>query len=197
MIKPKLLIIAGPNGTGKTSLTDQILRHEWTEGCEYINPDIIARDRFGDWNSSDAVLKAAQWATDLREKYLLEKRNFIFETVLSATDKIFFIERAKQQGYFIRLFFIGTDSPTINASRIACRVIAGGHDVPIPKVISRYHKSILNCSKVVASVDRLYVYDNSVDNMLPKLLFRATEGKIVRQYVATNEWAKQIKNCCL
>ena len=95
MIKPKLLIIAGPNGTGKTSLTDKILKHEWTEGCEYINPDIIARDKFGDWNSDDAVLNAARWATNLREKYLAEKKNFIFETVLSAADKVIFIETAR------------------------------------------------------------------------------------------------------
>jgi predicted ABC-type ATPase len=32
---PKLLVIAGPNGSGKTSVTGQILKHEWVEGCEY------------------------------------------------------------------------------------------------------------------------------------------------------------------
>jgi len=37
--KPKLLIVAGPNGSGKTSVTGKILKHEWIEGCEYINPD--------------------------------------------------------------------------------------------------------------------------------------------------------------
>ncbi|MDR0328872.1 MAG: hypothetical protein LBI05_11310, partial [Planctomycetaceae bacterium] len=53
MEKSKLLIIAGPNGSGKTSVTSKILKHEWIEGCEYINPDNIARDVFGDWNSPD------------------------------------------------------------------------------------------------------------------------------------------------
>ena len=42
--KPKLIIIAGPNGSGKTSVTNNILEHEWIEGCVYINPDIIAQD---------------------------------------------------------------------------------------------------------------------------------------------------------
>jgi len=41
MEKPKLLIVAGPNGSGKTSVTNRILKHEWIEGCEYINPDNI------------------------------------------------------------------------------------------------------------------------------------------------------------
>jgi predicted ABC-type ATPase len=73
MNKPKLLIIAGPNGSGKTSVTGKILQHDWVEGCEYINPDLIARDKFGDWNSREAVMQAAQYATELREKCLANK----------------------------------------------------------------------------------------------------------------------------
>jgi predicted ABC-type ATPase len=41
MKKPKLLVIAGPNGSGKTSVTAKILKHTWIEDCEYINPDRI------------------------------------------------------------------------------------------------------------------------------------------------------------
>ena len=66
--KPILLVIAGPNGSGKTTVTTQILKHEWVEGCVYINPDNIAQEQFGDWNSPDAVLKAAKLATEQREK---------------------------------------------------------------------------------------------------------------------------------
>jgi len=192
MEKPKLLIIAGPNGTGKTSLTDKILKHEWEEGCDYINPDFIARDKFGDWNSPEMILKAAQFAEKWREDCLKNRKSLIFETVLSAPDKIDFIQRAKQQGFFIRLFFIGTDNPQINASRVAQRVMQGGHDVPIQKIITRYYKSIANCSLLSKTVDRLYVYDNSIENELPELLFRANEGKFVKQYIPIHEWARLI-----
>jgi len=112
-IKPKLVIIAGPNGSGKTSVTDKILQHKWIEGCMYVNPDIIARDVFGDWNSPEAVLKAVQRASDLREECLKNHEGLLFETVLSAIDKISFVHRAKEDGYFIRLFFVGTDHPSI------------------------------------------------------------------------------------
>ncbi len=192
MERPKLLIIAGPNGAGKTTVTSQILKHEWVEGCEYINPDFIARDKFGDWNSQEMVLKAAQFAETQRENYLANHQSLIFETVLSAPDKIDFVHRAKQHGFFIRLFFIGTDNPLINTSRVAQRVMQGGHDVPIQKIISRYYKSIANCSLLSGIVDRLYVYDNSTENGLPKLLFRANEGKFIKQYAPTREWAKLI-----
>ena len=192
MEQPKLLIIAGPNGTGKTTVTSQILKHEWVEGCEYINPDLIARDKFGDWNSPEMVLKAAQFAEKQREKCLESHSSLIFETVLSAPDKIDFIQRAKRQNYFTRLFFIGTDNPQINAFRIAQRVMHGGHDVPIQKIISRYYKSIANCILLSKIVDRLYVYDNSIENGLTELLFRANEGKLVKQYAPMHEWARLI-----
>jgi predicted ABC-type ATPase len=196
MEQPKLLIIAGPNGAGKTTVTSQILKHEWVEGCEYINPDFIARDKFGNWNSHEMVLKAAQFAEKQREKCLENHDSLIFETVLSAPDKVDFIHRAKQRGYFIRLFFIGTDNPQINASRVAKRVMEGGHDVPIHKIISRYYKSIANCILLSQIVDRLYVYDNSVENELTELLFRANEGKLVKQYAAMHEWARLIYENC-
>ena len=190
--KPKLLIVAGPNGSGKTSVTGKILKHEWIEGCEYVNPDNIARDTFGDWNSPDAVMKAVRYATDVREECITNGRSLIFETVLSAPDKIAFVQRAKEKGYFVRLFFIGTNNPQINAARVAHRVMAGGHDVPIPKIISRYYKSIANCEMLAPIVDRLYVYDNSVENVFPQLLFRAVDGKLAKQYVPVHDWADMI-----
>jgi len=189
---PKLIIIAGPNGSGKTSVTSKILEHKWIEGCTYINPDNIARDDFGDWNSPEAVLKAVNKAAELREKCLLKKEGILFETVLSAPDKIDYIKRAKKSGYFIRLFFVGTNHPSINAYRIAQRVMEGGHDVPIPKIISRFSKSISNCCIVSKIVDRLYVYDNSVDFAEPKLLFRTTDGKLEKTYSEINPWAQNI-----
>ena len=154
MRKPILIIIVGPNGSGKTSITFDILQHDWAKDCEYINPDNIARDIFGDWNSSEAVLKAAQLSTQMREDFITQGKSLVFETVLSAPDKIDFIRKAKNKGYFIRLFFVGTESPRINASRIAQRVIEGGHDVPITKIISRYGKSIANCCIVSKIADK-------------------------------------------
>ena len=192
MEKPKLLIVAGPNGSGKTSVTAKILKHEWIEGCEYINPDNMARDMFGDWNSPEAVVQAACHAAKVREECIANGRGLIFETVMSAPDKISFVQQAKQKGYFIRLLFIATDSPQINAARIARRVMSGGHDVPIRKIISRYSKSIANCHVLVSVVDRLYVYDNSVENVFPQLLFRTTDGKLTKQYAPINDWASTI-----
>jgi predicted ABC-type ATPase len=191
--KPELVVIAGPNGSGKTSITEQLLQHTWTENCLYINPDIIAQNEFGGWNSPKAFLQAAQKAQSLREECLRDSRSMAFETVFSAPDKIEFLHRAKDAGFFIRLFFVCTNSPEINVARIAQRVKEGGHTVPTEKIISRYSKSIAQCAAVVSIVDRAYIYDNSVEDVAPALLFR-TENGVLKKFYRTpvNDWAKPI-----
>ncbi len=189
--KPELIVIAGPNGSGKTSITQKFLHHQWAQGTIYINPDLVAKDVFGDWNSQEAVLKAANYCSDLREKCLRERKSFVFETVFSAQDKIDFILRAKEAGFFIRLFFISTSTPTINASRIAKRVLEGGHDVPISKIISRYQKSIQNCKSISGIIDRLYAFDNSIDDVDAQPLFRMSNGILIKQYTQSiPKWAQ-------
>jgi len=114
--RPVLIVIAGPNGSGKTTITSKILRHEWMEDAVYINPDVVAQDRFGDWNSPEAVLKAVQYCESLREDCLKQRKSLIFESVLSSDGKVDFINRAKLAGYFIRIFFFATSHPSINAA---------------------------------------------------------------------------------
>ena len=191
--KPVLIVIAGPNGSGKTSITSQILHHEWVEDSVYINPDIIAQEKFGDWNSKEAIMQSVKYCEELREQCLLNRKSLIFETVLSVDDEVDYICRAIEAGFFVRLFFVCTVSPTINAARIAGRVMEGGHDVPITKIISRYQKSLLNCCLASKLVDRTYIYDNSAENKNAILLFRLAKGKLIKQYVNDiPEWALTI-----
>lgn len=190
--RPRLLVVAGPNGTGKTTLTEQGLRHAWFQGCEYINPDLIARDEFGDWNSPTAVLQAAREAERRREACLATGRSLAFETVFSGSDKVDFLRRAMSAGFFVRLFFVGTSDPTINAARVARRVMQGGHDVPIPKIVSRYVRSLANCAEIAADVDRLYLYDNSQEGAEARLVIRSAAGRLARQYGEPPAWMAPI-----
>lgn len=86
--RPVLIVIAGPNGSGKTTITSKILKHEWLEGAVYINPDNVAQERFGDWNSPEAVMQAAQYCEEQREACLRDGQSLIFETVLSSEGKV-------------------------------------------------------------------------------------------------------------
>src|SRR5690349_16284794 len=113
-MKPVLLVVAGPNGAGKTTITKRLrTESRWSEGAEYINPDDIALERFGNWNSLDAVKQAADWAAARREELLAAREGIAFETVFSTEDKVSFVARARDAGYFVRVFFVGTSAPTI------------------------------------------------------------------------------------
>lgn len=190
--RPILIVVAGPNGSGKTTITEKLLRHEWMDGCVYVNPDQIAQEEFGDWNAPDAILKAANKAIAIREACLLEGRSLAFESVFSGQDKVDFVQRAVELGFFVRLFFVCTNDPTINAQRVALRVMEGGHDVPIRKIIDRYYKSLANCVSVLPIVDRAYFYDNSLPDCDARLMFRLHSGAVHKVYGPIAPWAEDV-----
>lgn len=191
--RPTLCVVAGPNGSGKTTTTIQLLNNEWAADSLYINPDNIAQEMFGDWNSPEAVLKAAEKATQMRYECLEQGRDFVFETVFSSPEKLEFLKKAKEAGFFIRFFYVCTSDPSINVARITQRYLNGGHEVPISKVISRYYKSLLNAEEAIAFVDRAYVYDNSIDDQLPSLLYRTIDGELFKRYTEEiPNWAQTI-----
>jgi predicted ABC-type ATPase len=187
-VNPVLLVVAGPNGAGKTTVTVRLREEHWSEGVEYLNADDVARDRFGDWNSPHAVLEAARWTDARREDLLKAHMGIAFETVFSSPGKITFLERAKARGYFVRVFFIGTSDPRINAARVAGRVMSGGHTVPIEKIIVRYGRSLANLPTAIRIADRVYVYDNSEEGADARLCLRTQGGAIRKVYGPLPEW---------
>ena len=152
MHKPEIICFAGPNGSGKSVITSIIL--PYTHG-KYINADDIKRTTYCD------DLEAAQKAEILRETALSNREDFVFETVLSTDRNLKLLQKAKDEGYFIRCIYVITISPQINIMRVKYRVMAGGHDVPTDKIVSRYYKSLDMIKKVFPLCDRLNIYDNS------------------------------------
>jgi predicted ABC-type ATPase len=62
--RPVLIVIAGPNGSDKTTITSKILRHEWLENALYVNPDQVAQDRFYDNSIDDTEARLLFRMTD-------------------------------------------------------------------------------------------------------------------------------------
>jgi predicted ABC-type ATPase len=182
--KPILIVVAGANGSGKTTLTTQLLQDKWLRGVVYLNPDTIAQERFGGWNDPKAVLQAAEYVAGERERALAARESIAFETVFSAQDKLDYVRRAKQAGFFVRIFYVCTASPEINAARVTRRVMEGGHDVPIPKIIQRFERSLGNAAAAALVADRFYLWDNSVEGQSPRRILRAAQGHLVREYEA-------------
>jgi predicted ABC-type ATPase len=80
---------------------------------------------------------------------------------MSSPDKIDFMREAQACGYRTYLYFVATDDPEINISRVKLRVSQGGHDVPVDLVRSRYVRSIALLDDACAVCNRAYVFDNS------------------------------------
>lgn len=97
----------------------------------------------------------------IRHQLLAARTSFTFETVMSSPDKVEFLRKAKAHGFRTYLYFVATEDPAINISRVANRVAAGGHPVPEEKIISRYYRSLDLLGEAVRYTDRAYIFDNS------------------------------------
>ena len=65
--RPTLLIMAGPNGSGKTTIMTHLAKHGWLKGMVYQNQDFIAQNLFGGWNDDSAIRKSAAYCEEERE----------------------------------------------------------------------------------------------------------------------------------
>jgi predicted ABC-type ATPase len=100
----------------------------------------------------------------LRQKLLAEQRSFTFETVMSHPSKVDLLKQAQAAGYRTYLYYVATDDPAINISRVENRVKLNGHDVPPDLVDKRYYRSLDLLISAIRHTNRAYIFDNSTDN---------------------------------
>lgn len=131
---------------------DQIRRLEFIEGRVGFNSVPV------DAYYASAIVEF------LREKLLAEQTSFTVETVMSHPSKVALLEKAQRAGYRTYLYYIATDDPAINVSRVANRVKLGGHPVPSDRIEQRYHRSLALLRDAIRHTNRAYVFDNSGDN---------------------------------
>ena len=113
----------------------------------------------------------------LRQKLLAQNISFTFETVMSHPNKVALLAQAQAAGYRTYLYFIATDDPAINISRVRSRVKLGGHAVPEDRIEPRYHRSLELLMEAIRHTNRAYVFDNSGDNRKHTWLAEITEGR--------------------
>jgi len=104
---------------------------------------------------------ASAIADFLRTKLIEESKSFTFETVMSSPDKITVLRKAQSQGFRTYLYYVATEDPEINISRIRYRIEMGGHSVPEEKIKSRYSRSLDLLIDAVKLTHRAYIFDNS------------------------------------
>jgi len=169
---PHVMMFAGPNGSGKTSLIDDIkqtglstLRGHYPVPERFINPDQVTKDLRGSFLNQDARDAAAQAAAvAARAEAIGNRMSFAFETVMSHPSRINEMLLLKEQGYRLFLVFITTDDPEKNVDRVKFRYETGtttGHFVAPDKVRERYERTLGLLPRAVEVADNAYIYDNS------------------------------------
>ena len=191
--QPRLIILAGPNGSGKTTFATQLMEHQWGQGCRFLNADELA-ERLGGWNDVANIAQAQQLIRADLQGAIQARDDIMYETVFSHPSKLDLIRQAREAGYFIRLFFVCTESPRINIDRVAERFAKGGHGVPGDKVNSRYHRALMYGAEALRMVQRGYVYDNTksaaVNDQTYDLLFRTIKGQSIKLYSNPETWSQ-------
>jgi len=113
----------------------------------------------------------------LREKLMERKVSFTIETVMSHPSKVDLLAHAQAKGYRTYLYYIATEDPDINVSRVENRVRLGGHDVPEEKIVARYYRSLDLLPRAIAHTNRAYIFDNSSEDTDHTWLAEITDGE--------------------
>ena len=184
-MKKVLYIFAGVNGAGKSTLYNSENLDNEIKYSTRINTDEIVR-KIGDWKNNSDQIKAAKIAINLRNDCLQYEKSFNEETTLTGKTILKTIDKAKELGYELQLFYVGVNNPEIAKERIRNRVEKGGHNIADEIVEKRYYESLKNLKQVITKFDEVYLYDNSIRY---KHIFSFTNNKILYKDKNVN-WSK-------
>src|SRR4051794_9488776 len=177
---PRLTLIAGPDGAGKSTLA----RQAGFEG-PFSNADDHAQDIAP--GAPEAAAVAAGRETLAQLSLLIRgRRDVVYGTTLAGTHALRVVDRAKAAGYTIETVFVAVPSADLAIGRIAQRTAAGGLFVPPEDVRRRYERSFDNLPGLVARADVTTIYDNTEKN---RTVVARVEGRnfTLRRLDATND----------
>jgi len=157
---PRVVVIGGINGAGKTTASIELLRNVLGIPV-FANADAIARG-LNSLNPEAEAFRAGrimlEWMNDLADA----GRDFAFETTLAARTYASWLERLKEMGYEVLLYYYWLSSPEVAIGRVGLRVQSGGHNIPEQDIRRRYGRSVRNFLELYRPVaDEWEVFDNT------------------------------------
>lgn len=160
MQAPKLFIIAGCNGAGKTTASFTVLPEVF--GCRnFVNADEIAHG-LSPLDSRNVAIDAGRIMLRRIKKLLDSRQTFAIETTLATRSYRALVRKAHALGYVVELIYVWLCSVGLACERVARRVAEGGHDIPDHIVARRYRQGIRNLFDIfIPAVDLWTIVDNS------------------------------------
>jgi predicted ABC-type ATPase len=159
VIPPRLTIIAGANGCGKSTFTS---RSSFVYDIPLFDPDAIGKALQPTIPGTSAVA-AARHVLIAAQKHIHKRESFAVETTLSGQGYLRMMIDARARGFEVVLVYIGTENVELNLARIRDRVLTGGHNVPEEDVRRRYTRSFENLPTAIHRADHTILFDNSTD----------------------------------
>lgn len=202
MPPPVIVVLAGVNGAGKSSVIGTHLREA---GLAYFNPDEAARRIAERLRCSVDEANALAWneGKGRLERAIENGTSYAFETTLGGRTITRLLMKAARAGCEILVWFVGLATPEQHLARVRARVSTGGHDIPETKIRERWDTSRRNIIALMPFLTELKLFDNSGEGdpsmgaiPEPRLLLHWRHGKVVAPSVEglrmTPEWAKPI-----
>jgi predicted ABC-type ATPase len=157
---PRLYIIAGCNGAGKTTASYTILP-DMLNCDEFVNSDEIAK-RLSPNKPEESAIRASRLMMERIEELIDKGATFGVETTLATRTLVRVIAEAQKKGYIVTLVFFWLKMPELAVERVKLRVEAGGHYVPEVTIRRRYDVGIRNLFNLYIPVcDYWIMIDNS------------------------------------
>ncbi len=156
----KIVIIAGPNGAGKTTLAREFLPNE--ADCPiFVNADLIAA-AIAPFAPETAAIRAGRLMLEEINDHVIRGESFAFETTLSGLIYARLIPKWRGLGYRVKLIYLRLPNAELAVTRVAERVVQGGHFIPEAVIRRRFDAGWNNFNlKYKLLVNAWSLYDNS------------------------------------
>jgi predicted ABC-type ATPase len=165
---PKLFIISGCNGAGKTTASFNILP-EILDCKQFLNADEIARG-LSPFDPESVSIEAGRILLNRFDELVKIGETFAVETTLATLiykDKIL---KVQSIGYEVTLLYFWLTDVNMAYDRVNSRVMEGGHNIPKDVINRRYFKGIKNLFNIYLPLcERVLIIDNS--KTTPELIY--------------------------
>ena len=174
-MNPNVYIIAGPNGSGKTTFARQFLPL-YAKCKNFVNADLIA-EGIAPFAPESAAIRSGRIVLDQIHNFAAQMTDFSFESTLSGKSYVALLKHFKSKDYLIHIFFLWIPDVNLALSRIKERVAQGGHNVSAKDVVRRFGKSLKNFfNDYKPLADHWSIIDNSI--IQPRVIARGEFDKV-------------------